>query len=95
MDRITHRRFQRRVVEWPALCKTDDGNLAGRVLDYSWGGAFFSPTNIDGVRAGDRLELAIESSNGGKLLEFVARVVWIGSSPTHGCDGYGLEFMPG
>jgi Tfp pilus assembly protein PilZ len=94
MERVTHRRFQRRIVEWPASCKTERGPLAGRVLDYSWGGAFFTPDDRDGVRAGERLELAIESSTGGKLLEFAARVVWIGPSQTHECAGFGLEFVP-
>ncbi len=94
MMQVTHRRFQRRIVEWPASCRTEYGDLPGRVLDYSWGGAFFKPTEADGVNTGDRLELSIESSTGGRLLEFAARVVWIGPSQTHGCNGFGLEFVP-
>lgn len=94
MGGSTHRQFQRRLVDWPASCEVAGESVSGRVLDYSWGGAFFSPDHARAVPRGERIELAVESSQGHRLFEFIARVVWSGESQTHACSGFGVEFEP-
>jgi hypothetical protein len=95
---INSRRVQRRLTSWVAQCRVEGDVMPGCVLDISAHGAFFSPDGHDpdaGLAVGQVVAIAFESEPNLAGIDLPCRVRWVGFSQSHGCRGFGLEFVSG
>jgi len=97
------RRAERKLVTWNAIARCGDLLVRGTILDWTIHGLFFEPTLgydrgfvaddaiLDGLEAGDKLEIIVAAENKVPECQFSMEVRWLGYSQTHACYGFGAE----